>query len=78
MAAGKREMLVAQAGLVWAGEKFDFEWYVQTGAVVTPDPKVLEPIHQQAEAITAELLKIPEKERSAWLIAKMLKPERHT
>lgn len=77
LATGKRAQLVQQAGLVWVDGKFDAEWFVETGEWAVPDPKATEAIKAKASAIADEMMNVPPKERSQWLIertSKLAKP----
>lgn len=78
MAAGKRQLIVAQAALVWADDKFDADWYVETGNVAVPDAKAIQPILREGQMLAMEAEKLPEEERSKWLIEKMLKQAKPT
>lgn len=78
MASGRRSMLVAQAGLVWADDKFDVEGFIETGEWAVPDPKATEEVRAKASAIADEMQAIPYQERSKWLIERISKLEKPT
>jgi hypothetical protein len=64
-------MLVMQSSLVWAGEKFDYAWYIETGKAVAADWSEFTPMLQQAQTAAME-------GKAEWLVEKTSKQARHT
>lgn len=71
MARGKRWLLVVQAKLVWAGDKFDYDWFVETGNAAGPDWSEFGPMLQAAQAAAA-------RGEAEWLVEKTSKQARPT
>lgn len=66
MARGKRAALVAQASLVWAGDKFDYDTYIQTGEAIGADWSEFTGMIQEAQAAAME-------GKAEWLVEKTSK-----